>query len=279
MSMRKIAPWTRRVAMLGSLLAVLLVAGVALAAGRIQWSKTTVKEVGTGSWKLELKIFLPRAPDVPHVPMKFEFKPVAYYERAMMDGDKLVERKVPLVGRPDMIEGIEVGFLDPGSGKIEKGTKFSFKVTRAHGFEAGEYTVTIRDGRNGQLVGSPTTLKFEGENEIIDRRAMVFAAPDAKKKKKDEAGGEKKDEGGEAKKDEGGESKDEGASGDEGAGDTGMPEASAAETPPADDDKPGEIKEKPGGCGCRLADTRDDSMPALGLGLIGLALLGARRRR
>jgi MYXO-CTERM domain-containing protein len=264
--------WVRRVASLAALFTILALSTVALAAGRVQWKSTTFKETESKAWKLEVKIFLARAPDTAHIPVKFEFAPTAYYERAMLDGDKLVERTVPLVGRQDIIEGVDIGFMDPGSGKIEKGTRFSFKITRAHGVEAGEYKVTVRDARNGQVIGTPVTLKLDGENEIIDRRAMVFADPkDKKKKKKKDEGGEKKDEGGE-KKDEGGEKKDESVEGP-------APEESPAETPPASEEKPGEVKEKPGGCGCRVADTRGSSPTAALAGLLGLSLLLGRRAR
>ncbi|MFO0572300.1 MAG: MYXO-CTERM sorting domain-containing protein [Polyangiaceae bacterium] len=271
MSTRKTSPWARRIAALASFIAVLVVAGLCAAAGRVQWSKTTIKEnTDSKSWKLELKIFMAKAPDVAHVPMKFEFGPLAYYERAMMDGDKLVERKVPLVNQQDIIEGVEVGFLDPGSGKIEKGTSFSFKITRALGFEAGEYKVTIRDARNGQIVGSPITLKLEGENEVIDRRAMVFADPKDKKKKDEKKDDAKKDGDGDEKKDEASEEKkDEPAE---------TAEDKTEEPTVKTDDKPGEVKEKPGGCGCRVADTRGSSEGALALGLLGVALFGLRRR-
>lgn len=265
--------WVRAVTSSFLLIALLVVSSIALAAGRVQWTKTTVKENDAKAWKLEIKLFLPKAPDVAHIPVKFEFSPVAYYERAMMDGDKLVERRVPLEGRQDIIEGVEVGFMDPGSGKIEKGTIFSFKITRAHGFDAGEYKASVRDARNGQLIGAPVTLKLEGENEIIDRRAMVFADPKEKKKKKDAEGGEKKDGESGDKKDE----KTEG--GDEKKDEPAAEEKSTEPTPDTKDDKPGEVKEKPGGCGCRLADTRGDAGPGLALGLLGLGLLAARRRR
>jgi len=264
------ASWVRRIASWAALLSVLVITSIALAAGRVQWSKTTIKENDAKAWKIEIKIFLAKAPDTAHIPVKFEFSPTAYYERAMMDGDKLVERTVPLVGRQDIIEGVDIGFMDPGSGKIEKGTQFSFKITRAHGVEAGEYRVTVRDARNGQVIGTPTTLKFEGENEIIDRRAMVFADPKDKKKKKEE-GGEKAGGDKEEKKDDaaGEEKKDEPSPDEKSEG--------PAEGPTVE--KPGEVKEKPGGCGCRVADTRGSSPAALALGLLGLGLLAARRRR
>jgi MYXO-CTERM domain-containing protein len=261
--------WVRLVTSSALLIALLMFASIALAAGRVQWTKTTVTETDSKSWKLEIKIFLNRAPDVAHIPVKFEFSPVAYFERAMMDGDKLVERRVPLVGQQDIIEGVEVGFMDPGTGKIEKGTKFSFKLTRAHGFEAGEYKVSVRDSRNGQLIGAPTTLKFEGENEIIDRRAMVFADPKSKKEKEaaKKAAEEKEAAGGGG---EGGEEKKE------------EPAAKEPVADPVDEptpEKPGEVKEKPGGCGCRLANTRNEPAGGLALGLLGLGLLAARRQR
>jgi hypothetical protein len=181
---------TRRfVLVLLQLALVLLFSGSAFAAGCIQWKSTSVKEREDKSWRLEVAVYMPRAPDIAHVPMKFEFQPTAYYARDMTDGDKLVEHTVPLTDRQSLIESVDVGFMDSGSGKIEARTRFSFKVTRAHGYEAGEYKVTIRDTRDGKMIGTAQTLKFQGENETIDRRAMVFASKGDKKKeeKKPEA--------------------------------------------------------------------------------------------
>ena len=250
-----------------ALLCLVVTSSVASAAGRVQWTKTAIQETDTsgGSWKLEIKVFLNRAPDTAHLPVKFEFSPIAYYERSMMDGDKLVERRVPLTGRQDIIESVDLGFMDPGSGKLEKRTKFSFKVTRAHGFEAGEYKVTIRNARNGQVIGGATTIKLEGENEVIDRRAMVFAAPG--KKKKEEKKEEPAAEGG-----EGGEAP---------AATTEDPESTPESMPEAADpaEPPQEIKEKPGGCGCRVEETRGASHSGLFLSLSLLGLLLLRRQR
>jgi len=102
---------------------------------------------------------------------------------------------VPLEGRQPLIESVDVGFLDAGTSKIESRTKFSFKVKRDLGYDAGEYKVTVRDTRNGQIVGTATNITFDGENEIIDRRSIVFQGDNKKKKKE-----EKKDEGGEDRK-------------------------------------------------------------------------------
>jgi MYXO-CTERM domain-containing protein len=203
--------------------------------------------------------------------MKFEFQPEVYYERDMVDGDKLVEHKVPLDNRQALIESVDVGFLDSGSGKIESRTRFTFKLTRAHGYEAGEYKVSIHDGRNDQPVGAPVTLIFEGENEVIDRRAMVFSGGDKKKK----VDADKPDAAKPADADA-----DKKADTDKPASDSATP-ATEADAPKADDkppaDEPGTIKEKPGGCGCRLADTGHDS--GAGLAFAALALSGVVLRR
>jgi MYXO-CTERM domain-containing protein len=254
-----------------NLVILLLVAGPALAAGRVEWKEKKVKEREDKSWRLEMAIYLPKAPDVAHVPMKFEFQPEIYYERYIEEGEKVIERKVPLVNRQALIESVDVGFLDSGSGKIETRTRFSFKVTRAHGYEAGEYKVTIKDTRNGQTVGTPTTLIFEGENELIDRRPMVFTGK--KKEKKDEAKageGEKPKEGGAAE----GDAPERGSSESDSA--PVQDDAALAEDEPAPD---GEIKEKPGGCGCRIEDAPQTGSSALFAALALAAALVLRRRR
>lgn len=233
-------------------MAWLMVSSLAFAVGRVEWKSKTLKEADNKSWKVDVAIHLPKSPDLPTMPMKFEFQPVVYYERSMLDGDKLVERKVPLEGRQALIESVDVGFLDPGSGKIEKRTKFVFKVTRAHGYEAGEYQVTIRDGRSGDMIGTPARLTFQGENEIIDRRAMVFAGSDKKKKQKSAeekpvAAASESAGTSATSTDEGGEASETSETSSETA------PAPEAEAPPAEPQ--GEVKEKPGGCGCRAAGT------------------------
>ena len=249
-------------------LASFTVSTVAHAAGRVEWKGKTFKERDDKAWRLEVAIYLPKAPDVPHVPMKFEFQPEVYYERDMVDGDKIVEHKVPLENHQAIIESVDVGFLDSGSGKIEPRTRFSFKLTRAHGYEAGEYKVSIHDGRNDQAVGAPVTLIFDGENDVIDRRAMVFSGND--KKKKDTA---KKDDDKPA-------DADKKADDDKPAPSSDTPAPAAeADKKDAPSDEPQTIKEKPGGCGCRLAS--DDTGSASGLGFAALALgsIALRRRK
>ena len=265
----------RFVLVLCHLAVALLCSGSALAAGRIEWKSTAVKEREDKSWRLEVAIYMPKAPDVPHVPMKFEFQPTAYYARDMTDGDKLVEHTVPLTDRQALIESVDVGFLDSGSGKIEARTRFTFHVTRAHGYEAGEYKVTIRDTRNGQVVGTAQTLKFQGENETIDRRAMVFASKDKKKEEKKEGG----DTGGDKPE---GDKKADATAGDAPKADPApgaeddKPTADSKEG--ADDNAPPPVEGKPGGCGCKVAGGEQGNL-AGALALLGIGALVTRRRR
>ncbi len=227
------------------LLLLLLLTSPALAAGRLEWKSKTLKEREDKSCARRGRaIYLPRAPDVAHVPMKFEFMPEVYYERSMMDGDKLVERKVQLENRQALIESVDVGFLDSGSGNIEKRTRFSFKVTRAHGYEAGEYKITVRDTRNGQVIGTPTTLIFQGENEIIDRRAMVFTG------KEKEEGRQAQGRRGQA---QGRGRRGEGRRGDEPAAEEAAAETDSAEaTEDADDAEAGRSRRRDQGEAGRL---------------------------
>jgi MYXO-CTERM domain-containing protein len=235
---------------------VLVIAASARAGGRIDWKTKTLKESDSHSWTVDVAIYLTKAPDVNTLPMRFTFQPVVYYERALMDGkDGPQERKVPLEGKVPLVESVDVGFMDPGTGKVEKRTKFTFKVTRGHGFEAGEYDVTIRDGRTDTPMGSPTHLIFEGENEVIDRRAVVFSG---EKKKEAKDTDEKKDDAPQKK---------ELTPDDPGYWEGG----------PKNTEKQEQVEPK-SGCGCRVgAASEHDGLAAFGA--LGLLALAQRRRR
>ncbi len=237
----------RHLAIWACLFAVLLITSLATAYGRVVWKSKKLKETESrgGSWKIELEIHMPRTPDLPTIPAKFEFKQNVYFERYKDDahGDTPQIRRVPTPGKQPIIEGVDMGFLDPGSGTIQKRTKFSFKITRGHGFEAGEWTVKMRDARNGNPIGQQVRLVLDGENTVIDRRSMVFASPDEKKKQKDkeEAGGE----GGGAS-----------GGGEEDTGETNKVDLDENEDLwPEEEQPPPPVEEKPGACGCRAAGT------------------------
>lgn len=257
-------------------LMVLLLSAFAFAAGRIEWANKKIKATSdNNSWKIELKVYLPRAPDVPSVPTKFVFLQTVYFERSMVDGDKLLVRDVPMEGKQPVVESVDIGFLDPRTGKIENRTQFSFKLHRDHGFECGRYKVTVRDARNDSVIGQPTEITLDGENEVIDRRSLVFSGE--KKKKVDSTGGagdakkdEKKAEDAEAKK-----SEEPAAAAEPG------PEPEPANDEAGEDDAVDaeKVKTKPGGCGCRVPGQARASQTSLGLFGLATALLLTRRLR
>lgn len=256
-------------------LTVLLLSAFAFAAGRIEWANKKIKPTSdNNAWKIELKVFLPRAPDVPSVPTKFVFLQTVYFERSMVDGDKLLVRDVPMEGKQPVVESVDIGFLDPRSGKIENRTQFSFKLHRDHGFECGRYKVTVRDARNDSIIGQPTEITLDGENEVIDRRSVVFSGE--KKKKVDSTGGaadEKKDE----KKAE-----DADAKKSEEPAPAADPEPAPAKDEPSEDEAVDaeKVKGKPGGCGCYLPGRAGAHQTSLGLfGLVTALLLTRRLRR
>jgi len=256
------------------LLAVFLITSLASAYGRVIWKSKRLKERESrgGSWKIELEIHMPRAPDLPTIPAKFEFKQTVYYERYKDDahGDTPQTRRVPTPGKQAIIEGVDMGFLDPGTGTIQRRTKFSFKITRAHGFEAGEWTVKMRDARNGRPIGHQVRLVLEGENTVVDRRSMVFASGDKKKDKDDEGGGE----GGGASS----------GGGDEDTGDTQKVDLEDNEElwPEVEEEPPPPVEEKPGACGCRAAGRSTDERGLLLLPVVlglGFALRRSARKQ
>ncbi len=255
--------WHRRLLGLTTLTLLLLLSTLASAAGRIEWGSKTIKPRSDGnSWNIEIKIFLPKPPDVASLPMKFIFEQKVYYERALVDGkDGPIKRDVPITGKQPIVEGVDVGFLDPGSGKIENRTRYTFKIHRDHGFDCGEYKVVVRDARSDQTIGTPTTLILGGENEVIDRRAIVFTG---EKKKKVESKAV------------------EGAAGAPGtaaakpAPSNEVPPEETKATEAAEPGNPAEIKQKPGGCGCRLGADSNRVDGAMLL-LAGLALVAGRR--
>ena len=251
---------------------------VASAAGRTEYKSKVLKERReeqpdgdefedkNGYWKVELAIYLPKAPDVPHVPMKFEFQPEVEYERTILDSSgKVVDRKVPLVNQQSSIESTDVEFLDSGTGKIESRTRCSFKVTRGQGYKAGEYKVTLLDGRNDSKVGAPVTLVFEGKNTVIHREPMEFKG-EKKAKKADKP---KEDD----------KAKEDAAKDDKPAAEG---ESTAADSDKAKEasDQPQTIKEKPGGCAIRsLADREQDSGAGIAFATLALSSVLLRRRK
>ena len=255
-------PWRLVFSVQCVLLAVLLAASTASAAGRLVWKKTNIKE-SSESWRIEVEFHLNRAPDFAHVPVQFKFEPLSYFERALVDGnDEPQLRRVPLQGKAPLIETVDVGFLDPGTGKVQKRTRFSFKLTRARGFEAGEYSVKVSFKRTGQNLGGATRITLDGENEVIDRRSISFDAKPKKKKKQDT--GSSSESAYDPKQDPDNDAY--------WAGGPQEPEATGDKSLPP----PAHLQEKPGGCGCRALGA-NATAPARrgGFWLLGLLVVAA----
>jgi MYXO-CTERM domain-containing protein len=242
--------------------------GLARAGGTVTVSDLQPKE-DDGKWKLKMSMNYGGTPPTAHIPMLFTFTQTVLYERSLTDQSPKtpVLTKKPLSNQPPINESMDVGFSDP-TGKVFTITKFDFVIRRDHGFEAGEYNLVIKRSNDGVQMGQTIHLTLQGDNEVVDRRAIVFTGEkkDKDKDKKDNAAAspdEKKDE-----PQSGGQGETSGAPGD-GAEGTGG--GTPVEAPPAN-------PPKQGGCGCRVAEPAGNSGLFL-TALAGLCLLAWRRRR
>lgn len=237
---------------------VLIVPSHAFAAGTVSLATKEPQE-SDGKWKLVFTIDYGAKPHIAYIPMIFSFTPTMLYERSLTDQspEKPVITRLPLQNQVSMNESMDVGFSN-AKGEVFKVTKFDFVIKRAKGFEAGEYDLKITRADDGVQMGQTIKLKLQGENTIVDRRAMVFSG---EKKKKPE---EKKEDASDEKKDG-----DAAASGGDSSGDSSASGDAPTETPPA-------VEPKQGGCGCRVADASMGSSTAVAALLFG-ALVGLRR--
>lgn len=153
------------------------------AAGTFKLRSTEANEV-SGAWHLYVTIELPKAPLTAHQSMKFLFTKTVAYERSLVDGhDEPVLTRQPLQNQSPSVESLDVDFADP-TGKIFKGTRFDFGLTRTRGYEAGEYKVEVRTS-DGVSIGAPARLVLKGDNPVVDRRAIAFNAKEKSIKKVD----------------------------------------------------------------------------------------------
>jgi hypothetical protein len=161
--------------MLATLAAVVLFAGSAAAVGTVTITPKEVQEVD-GKWKINMSVNYGSTPILPHIPMIFEFTQTVHWERALTDKspDKPVIVKTPLQNQQPINESMDVGFSDP-MGKIFQTTKFDFLIRRDRGFEAGEYSLKIKRESDGVVMGQVQKLTLNGDNPIVDRRAIVFS--------------------------------------------------------------------------------------------------------
>jgi hypothetical protein len=247
----------------------------AFALGTVKVEKSTLEEVD-GRWKLKLVMDYGSQPEINFVPMLFVFTPTMLYERACTDQskDKPIINKIPLQNQQSINEQLDVGFSD-GTGKTFKETHFDFMIRRDRGFEAGEYTLEIKRASDAKTMGSKIKLVLNGNNKVVDRRAMNFVG----EKKKDDPCISPPDE----------KAADTKPAGDAPKGDGGKKDAPPAGTedvhadgeiplPKDSTDAPPPVPPKQGGCGCELAAPADRSPWALGA-MVGVALVVGRRLR
>jgi hypothetical protein len=253
--------------------AALLLPGSARAAsGNFKLRSTSVSEV-SGGWHVYCDVALPKPPPIAHMTLKFLFTKTAVYERDLVDNNpKPVTNRQSLVGQNPSVESLEVDFSD-ASGKIYPITHFDFSLTRVRGYEAGEYKLQVRTS-DGIDIGAPAQITLNGDNPVVDRRAMNFDAKNPSMKKV-------------AAVDTGDAPKKEDAVA---AAPVNGDVTPAGDAPPflsadAFKQQPEELHEHPKGCGCDVpgTDTRGTSdaaraLGALGIGL-GLSLIVRRRRR
>jgi hypothetical protein len=245
------------------------------ALGTFKLKSSEANEV-SGAWHLYVTIELPKAPLTAHQSMKFLFTKTAAYERSLIDGhaDPVMNRQV-LENQTPSVESLDVDFADP-SGKIFKGTRFDFGLTRARGYEAGEYKVELRSS-DGTTIGSPANLTLKGDNPVVDRRAIAFNAKEKSIKKVDAYDGGAP----QAKNDEPvAAANNQGEVAPVGTGTGFVPKEGFDET---EEEK---IKTRPKGCGCEVVGlstwTPLTGGPATAiyflLPVLGVGVVAARRR-
>jgi MYXO-CTERM domain-containing protein len=258
---------------LGALLALLVMTfalDARAAAGSWKLKSPEATEV-SGAWHLYVTIELPKAPLTAHQSMKFKFTKTAEYERALVDGhDGPVTNRTVLQNQQPSVESLDVDFADP-SGKIFKGTRFDFGLTRTRGYVAGEYKVelTTSDGTN---IGSAQNLTLKGDNDVVDRRAITFNANQKSIKKVDGVDGGAN----QAKNDSSSDNSAPIGNGEVTPTGTAKPFIDPSGQQETEEEK---IKTRPKGCGCSMPGSPDHSLFVLLVPLAGLGVIGLRLRR
>jgi MYXO-CTERM domain-containing protein len=279
----------------GSLAVLVFVATSAFAGGSVKFAKREFREA-SGGWNLMMTIDYGSTPSIPHQPLKFQFTPTAVYERYLDDqhGETPQTRLIALTGQMPLFESVDVDFSD-GRGKIYKVTKFDFTITRSHNFAAGEYSVVVKRADGGSI-GGAQTIKLDGDNPVVDRRAISFVASKKGDKKDGAAAGpaaKGNASGMEKVPNDTASADDKGAGAEASGADPATPAAGSEPAPAAGasgttgdtgGSDPANLEKVPPsskGCGCRTAGAPAPLTTAsFSLGIVGTLLaLRARRRR
>ncbi len=275
MQTSRISFWFRSLLLAAAVtVGLITIAYPASAFGRVRLKRTTIEEAD-GRWKFHVEVDYGSKPHLGHIPFDFIFVQKVYYEYSITDDDpKPVQRRKPMHNQQPQREQMDIGFSD-ARGDTWQRTKFSFSLRRDRGFTAGEYRLTIKRSSDGRVLGRPMRITLKGQNELVDRRSIVFTGDKKKKKKPDS----------EESKDPAEEGAEDGASALE---DTREPEDTVPEDrePPDDPvagaDGPPPVEKRPNGtgCGCRAAGAGGSPGPcAAAVFLLVGAGVWSRRRR
>ncbi len=123
-------------------------------------------------WQCTLRIGLGFAPESAQLRLRVVFVERSSRERALIDGNQIQERSIPLTNAQPLVETVSVSFLS--GQQLMREAAVLVVMPRAHGFEAGEYQMTVQNDR-GQVLGAPTTVVLVGANPVVDRRPCAFS--------------------------------------------------------------------------------------------------------
>lgn len=158
--------------LLTATVAFALIAGQAQAAPAFQIEKKDVAE-NSGSWTVNMRIELAKAPSTPRVPMNLYISRTTEFRRQLEDGKKDPVMHALAIRPPKTsIESVDVDFADT-KGTIFKATKFSYRLSRSAGYIAGVYSVQLKT-QDGNNVGGASELTLRGDNPVEDVRTMDF---------------------------------------------------------------------------------------------------------
>jgi MYXO-CTERM domain-containing protein len=260
-----------------SALVLLTITASAWAGGSFTIKTTSVAE-SSGEWHIKVRIDLPRAPGMMHIPMRFTFSKEAVDERAIMSkGADPVHHRMVLDTPPKQIQSLDVDFAD-ASGKVFKSTYYEFDLQRANGyFEAAEYLVSLA-GPDGD-VGGTQKLTLTGDNPPVYRGSMDFGGDTGKKKSSIQSVSSGLDAG---TTPPGGGSGDDSTSAGPSSTDVAPVGNGGSMVPSGAFNKTDEeeaVKGHPSGCGCVVAGVAGEEAFGGGAVLLGVGLVFAGRRR
>jgi hypothetical protein len=130
-------------------------------------------ETDDGVWLVTLVVVARPPPSDGDVPLRFEWLPVVYVERALVEGDRIAERRVDVSKREPLIEVLTANFIDATTGRTTERVFMPLQLSRNRGFEAGEYRLRLKSQLTGDTV-LETHVELQGENPLVDRRPGAF---------------------------------------------------------------------------------------------------------